>query len=131
MKTIIKNILKEEFKKVYITEETYSVLATEDQEWILLRKSSGTKPTPIPTLLKVSNLDVNTLSSCYLINDYMLKSNWSNFKKASKVFLKETINGPSSTVDNNFTLKIFKFRNGMVLDETISTGSSGLIKKES
>jgi hypothetical protein len=121
MKSIIKNILKEEFKKVYMTEETYSVLATEDQEWILLRKSSGTKPTPIPTLLKVSNLDVNTLSSCYLINDYMLNSNWSNFKKASKVFLKETINGPSNTVDNNFTLKIFKFRDGMVLDEPIST----------
>ena len=104
-----------------MTEETYSVLATEDQEWVLLRKSSGTKPTPIPTLLKVSNLDVNTLSSCYLINDYMLNSNWSNFKKAGKVFLKETVSGPLKAVDNNFTLKIFNFRDGMALDETIST----------
>lgn len=108
-----------------MTEETYSVLATEDQEWVLLRKSSGTKPTSynlrIPTLLRVSNLDVNSLSSCYLINDSMLKNSWSDFKKASKVFLKETVKGPSKAVDNNFTLKIFKFRDGMALDEPIST----------
>jgi hypothetical protein len=104
-----------------MTEETYPVLATEDQEWVLLRKSSGTKPTPIPTLLRVSNLDVNSLSPCYLINDSMLKNNWSNFKKASKVFLKETVSGPSNTVDNTFTLKVFKFRDGMVLDEPINT----------
>ena len=121
MKNTIRKILKEEFKKVYMTEETYSVLATEDQEWVLLRKSSGTKPIPIPTLLKVSNLDVNTLSSCYLINDSILKNSWSDFKKASKVFLKETLSGTSKAVDNNFTLKIFKFRDGMVLDEPIST----------
>ena len=118
MKDLIRKILKEEFKKVYITEETYSVLATEDQEWVLLRKS-GTKPTPIPTLLRVSNLDVNSLSSCYLINDSMLKNNWSNFRKAGKVFLKETIKGPSNTVDNTFSLKVFEFRDGMVLDEQI------------
>jgi hypothetical protein len=121
VKNTIRKILKEEFKKVYMTEENYSVLATEDQEWVLLRKSSGTKPTPIPTLLRVSNLDVNSLSPCYLINDSMLKNNWSNFKKASKVFLKETVSGPSNTVDNTFTLKVFKFRDGMVLDEPINT----------
>ena len=103
-----------------MTEENYSVLATEDQEWVLLR-NSATKPTPIPTLLRVSNLDVNSLSSCYLINDSMLKNNWSNFKKASKVFLKETLSGTSKAVDNNFTLKIFKFRDGMALDEPINT----------
>ena len=120
MKNTIRKILKEEFKKVYMTEENYSVLATEDQEWVLLR-NSATKPTPIPTLLRVSNLDVNSLSSCYLINDSMLKNNWSNFKKASKVFLKETLSGTSKAVDNNFTLKIFKFRDGMVLDEPINT----------
>jgi len=120
MKNTIRKILKEEFKKVYMTEENYSVLATEDQEWVLLR-NSATKPTPIPTLLRVSNLDVNSLSSCYLINDSMLKNNWSNFKKASKVFLKETLSGTSKAVDNNFTLKIFKFRDGMALDEPINT----------
>jgi hypothetical protein len=120
VKNTIRKILKEEFKKVYMTEENYSVLATEDQEWVLLR-NSATKPTPIPTLLRVSNLDVNSLSSCYLINDSMLKNNWSNFKKASKVFLKETLSGTSKAVDNNFTLKIFKFRDGMALDEPINT----------
>jgi hypothetical protein len=75
---------------------------------------------PIPTLIKTDNLDVNTLSSCYMINDRMLELNWKHFKKASKVFLKD---GQSTTVDNNFTLKIVKFKDGMILDKPVDTYS--------
>lgn len=115
------NSVNEALKDTYITDESYSCLVTEDEEWILLRKSMGRKPTPIPTLLKTENLDVNSLSSCYLINDTMLDNNWRNFRRAEKVFLKDTMGGPSTTVDNNFRLKVVKFKDGMVLDRPYNT----------
>ena len=113
------NPVNEALKDTYITDESYSCLVTEDEEWILLRKSMGR--TPIPTLLKTENLDVNSLSSCYLINDTMLDNNWRNFRRAEKVFLKDTMGGPSTTVDNNFRLKVVKFKDGMVLDRPYNT----------
>lgn len=117
MRSLIKKILKESLKDVYITDESYSCLVTEDEEWILLRK----RPATIPTLLKTENLDVNSLSSCYLINDTMLDNNWRNFRRAEKVFLKDTMGGPSTTVNNNFRLKVVKFKDGMVLDKPYDT----------
>jgi len=122
VRNIIKKILNESLKNVYITDESYSCLVTEDEEWILLRNNNMAK-NRIPTLIKTDNLDVNTLSSCYLINDRMLELNWRHFKRASKVFLKDTMGGPSTTVDNNFKLKIVKFKDGMVLDKPVDTHS--------
>ncbi len=58
-----------------------------------------------------------------MINDRMLELNWKHFRKASKVFLKDTMGGPSTTVDNNFTLKIVKFKDGMILDKPVDTHS--------
>ena len=118
-----KEYQNEALKDTYITNESYSCLVTEDEEWILLRKSMGTKPTPIPTLLKTENLDVNSLSSCYLINETMLESNWRNFRRAEKVFLKDVMGGPSTTANNNFNLKVVKFKDGMVLDRPHDTDS--------
>lgn len=122
MRNLIKKILNESLKNVYITDESYSCLVTEDEGWILLRNNNMAK-NPIPTLIKTDNLDVNTLSSCYMINDRMLELNWRHFKRASKVFLKDTMGGPSTTVDNNFKLKIVKFKDGMVLDKPVDTHS--------
>lgn len=115
--------VNEALKDTYITDESYSCLVTEDEEWILLRKSMGRKPTPIPTLLKTENLDVNSLSGCYLINDTMLDNNWRNFRRAERVFLKDTMGGPSTTVNNSFRLKVVKFKDGMVLDRPYDTDS--------
>ena len=38
-----------------------------------------------------------------------------HFRRASKVFLKDTPSGSSTTVDNNFTLKVVNFKDGVFL----------------
>lgn len=111
--------LSEALKDVYITDENYSCLVTNDEEWILVRNSM-TRPT-IPKLIMTENLDVNSLSSCYLINDGMLERHKRSFRNADKVFLKETLNSASRMVDNNFTLKVVKFKDGIILDKPIDT----------
>lgn len=113
--------INEALRDTYMTDESYSCLVTEDEEWILLRNNNmGSKP--IPTLLKTDNLDVNSLSSCYLINDRMLELNWRHFRRASKVFLKDNLTHfGTQPVDNNFQLKVVKFKDGIVLDRPYDT----------
>lgn len=116
-----KGEMSEALKDVYITDENYSCLVTNDEEWILVR-STIAKQT-IPKLIKTENLDVNSLSSCYLINDGMLERHKRSFRSADKVFLKETLNASSILVSNNFTLKVVKFKDGIILDKPVDTDS--------
>jgi len=111
----INSNVNEALKGGYITDESYSCLVTLDEEWILLRNTNMSKK-PIPVLLKTDNLNFNSITSCYLINDRMMDINWRHFKKSSKVFLRDNpTHFGTEPVNNNFQLKVVKFKDGTFL----------------
>lgn len=111
MKDLIKKVIKEALKDAYISDYSYHVLVTQDEEFMLIRPSS-TKPTTIPTLVRTEYLDINDMSRCSLVNSGMVDRARRVFNRASTVFIKDRINSVSRTTPNNFTLKVLEVKDG-------------------